>query len=143
MDGNERPATGGETERAREMTRYQVDVGEEFPLSEKEKNERACGFDAEWHARWHARDGRRHEGRDWHGGEWGGFRAPRLLVLLAVIAVGVALISTAASYPLATLGIAAAFLLFAGGHFRHHGHHRGHHRGGRHDRHRRHEGDAA
>jgi len=108
------------------VTRYQVDVGEEFPLSEEE-NEQRCRFEHEWHA--HGRRDRewRHEWhRDEWRGEWRGFRAPRLLMLLAVIAVGVALISTAASYPLATLAIAAAVILFAGGHFRHHGHRRAH-----------------
>lgn len=115
--------TGAQRRREDVVSRYQVDVGEEFPLSEKEK--RACsryegrcegGWDAhEWH------------GREWHGHEWrGGFRAPRLLMLFAAIAVGVALISTAASYPLATLAVAAAVLLFAGGHFHHHGRRRTH-----------------
>ena len=116
------------------VTRYKVDVGEEFPLSEEESGQR-CRFEHEWHA--HGRRDRewRHEWRhdEWRG-EWRGFRAPRLLVLFAVVALGVALISTAASYPLATLAVAAAVLLFAGGHF--------HHRGGRHHRHR-HGRDAA
>ncbi|MEX2250330.1 MAG: hypothetical protein WD671_11920, partial [Parvibaculum sp.] len=41
----------------------------------------------------------------------------KLLVLLAVIAIGVALISTAASYPVTTLAVAAVALLFARDHF--------------------------
>lgn len=104
------------------VTRYQVDVGEEFPLAEDE-TEQGCRFEHEWRAHGHAYGRRDREWRhEWHRdewrGEWRGFRAPRLLVLFAVVALGVALISTAASYPLATLAVAAIALLFAGGHFR-------------------------
>ena len=100
------------------VTRYKVDVGEEFPLSEEETEQR-CRFEHEWHAhgRWD-REWRHEWHRDEWRGEWRGFRAPRLLVIFAVVALGVALISTAASYPLATLAVAAIALLFAGGHFR-------------------------
>ncbi|MCF8469324.1 MAG: hypothetical protein K9G30_00920 [Parvibaculum sp.] len=111
------------------VTRYSVDVGEEFPLSEEERREgersrydHECRWSGEnWHAEWHRRrdeawEARRMEMR----GRWrhGRFRAPRLLVVFAVIALGVALISTAASYPLATLAIAALALLFARDHCR-------------------------
>ncbi|MEX1152793.1 hypothetical protein [Parvibaculum sp.] len=93
-DGNE-----ARTRQEGMVTRYKVGVGEDFPLSDKK--ERARRFDHE------------HSHGEWRGG----FHAPKLLVLLAVIAVGVALISTAASYPVTTLAVAAVALLFARDHF--------------------------
>ena len=112
--------TGAQRRREDVVSRYQVDVGEEFPLSEKEK--RACSrYEAPCEGGWDAHEWHEHEwhGREWQGHEWrGGYRVPRLLMLFAAIAVGVALISTASSYPLATLAIAAIALLFAGGYFR-------------------------
>ena len=107
------------------MTRYKVDVGEEFPLSDDEREGRCSRYDgacAEKAERW--REAKDHS----HG-----FRAPKLLMLFAVVALGVALIATAASYPLATLAAAAVLFLFAREHFdgRGHRHHRGHRHGRR------------
>jgi len=113
MNGNESPAAGRDTGRAREMTRYKVDVGEEFPLSEEEREER-CEWQGQGHWEWH------HGGHGRHG-----FRASKLVMFFAAIAVGVALIATAASYPLATLAVAAALFLFAREHYFHHRHHHG------------------
>lgn len=98
------------------VTRYKVDVGEEFPLSGEAREERCA-----WHEHGY-REGR----HDRYG-----FRASKLVMLFAAIAVGVALIATAASYPLATLAVAAAIFFFAREHFDGRGrrHHRGYRRG--------------
>ena len=101
------------------VTRYKVDVGEEFPLSGEAREERRERHEDgywEWHREGHGRHG---------------FRASKLAMLFAAIAVGVALIATAASYPLATLAVAAAIFFFAREHFDGRGrrHHRGYRRG--------------
>ena len=91
------------------VTRYSVDVGEESSLSEKER--RACEH-RRGHRGRHAR--MRHDG--WRGGA---FHTPPLLMMLAAVALGVALISTAASYPVATLVAAGLLFLFARERFHH------------------------
>ncbi len=96
--------TGAQARREGMVSRYQVDVGEAFPLSEEEREER-CAWQGHGYREWR-RDG--DERRERYG-----FRAPKLVMLFAAIAVGVALIATAASYPLATLAAATAIFFFA------------------------------
>lgn len=93
-------------------TRYKVGVGEDFPLLEQDRHGRV-DFSAEWQCGY-GRD-RRSAHRDERWEEFGGYRLPRLFYVLAAVAVFVALISAAVSYPLATLGVVAALLLLAGG----------------------------
>lgn len=97
------------------VRRYKVGVGEDFPLLEEARRGRV-DFSAEWRCG-HGRDGRAHEarahredGQGWHGG----YGMPRIFILFLAIAALVALVSAAASYPLATLGVIAVLLLLAG-----------------------------
>lgn len=96
-------------------TRYKVGVGEDFPLLEQDRHGRV-DFSAEWQCGY-GRDKRdaRAAHRDERWEEFGGYRLPRLFYVLAAVAVFVALISAAVSYPLATLGVVAVLLLLAGG----------------------------
>ncbi|MDP1626219.1 hypothetical protein [Parvibaculum sp.] len=104
-----------ETGKDNVATRYRVEVGEEFPLSEQERRG-SCEMHGrwqghEWKAEWrHERRGG--ERRDWHAYEW---RLPRGARFVLALVVLVALVSAAASYPLATLGVVALLVLFAGG----------------------------
>lgn len=97
-------------------TRYRVEVGEEFPLSTRERRS-GC----EMHGRWQGHEWKaewKHEWREQHGHgrhahDW---RLPRGAKFVLALVVLVALISAAASYPLVTLGVVALLVLFAGGH---------------------------
>ncbi|MEQ8268650.1 MAG: hypothetical protein RH982_15765 [Parvibaculum sp.] len=110
--------TNDDTEMGKEnvATRYRVEVGEEFPLSERQRRG-GC----EMHGRWQGHEWKaewKHEWRERHGPgrhehDW---RMPRGAKFVLALVVLVALISAAASYPLMTLGVVALLVLFAGGH---------------------------
>lgn len=110
--------TTNETETAKEnvATRYRVEVGEEFPLSERERRG-GC----EMHGRWQGGEWKAEWRHEWRGRERRdrhehGWRMPRGARFVLALVVLVALVSAAASYPLAVLGVAALLVLFAGGH---------------------------
>lgn len=93
-------------------TRYKVGVGEDFPLLEEPRRGRV-DFSAEWRCG-HGWDGRARDWRAHREGWHGGYGMPRIFILFLAIAALVALVSAAASYPLATLGVIAVLLLLAG-----------------------------
>ncbi len=115
--------TNDSTETGKEnvATRYRVEVGEEFPLSERERRGgcemhghwQGREWKAEWKHEWRERHGHGRHAHEWHEHDW---RLPRGAKFVLALVVLVALVSAAASYPLATLGVVALLVLFAGGH---------------------------
>ncbi|ABS61743.1 hypothetical protein Plav_0120 [Parvibaculum lavamentivorans DS-1] len=106
--------SGTETGKENVATRYRVEVGEEFPLSERERRS-GCEMHGhwqgrEWKAEWkHEWRGRERHG---HGPEW---RLPGAVKFALALVVLVALVSAAASYPLAVLAVVLVLFLFARG----------------------------